>query len=233
MCIYCIITKTKIPPFPEKQRVDTIDHVHSQFLKVTKVFNNSSYDYPMQIQDSILNITRDLQNLTSSEKHISQEQIEQQQPRTLHHTISKVAIHSADQLAQDIPLSNALRQYGVVTEQLADSRVSMDESIKKNFNQPIELIQRDIQRAKQARRHVTTLRLSLDAAKTSLQHAKPDRVDMLRLKLEQIEDEFIGAVEQATTLMKSLVDNVRVESCILIKSVYSQPLSSSLTCYMP
>ncbi|KAI8883927.1 hypothetical protein K501DRAFT_248889 [Backusella circina FSU 941] len=193
-----------------EKRIDTLDHVYSQFLKVTKVFNNSSYDYPMQIQDSILNITRDLQQqLTSSpEKQISQEQPEQQQaPRTLYHTISKVAIHSADQMAQDIPLSNALRQYGVVTEQLADSRVSMDEHIKKNFHQPIEQIQRDIQRAKQARRQVNNLRLSLDAAKTSLQHAKPDRVDILRLKLEHIEDEFIGAVEQSTTVMKSLADN--------------------------
>jgi hypothetical protein len=76
--------------------------VHTNLLKVTRVHNGHSYDYPAQIQESIAGLSSSvqshIQNLTLSPAERaqleSQNQAQQQipQPKTLSHAVSRAAV---------------------------------------------------------------------------------------------------------------------------------------------
>lgn len=140
---------------------------------------------------------------------------EQQQPKTLLHGLSRVAAQGAESIGIEEPLGTALFKYATITEKVADARVKMDNQIVEKFNKPVQTtLNSSIEQANKARRNVQSIRLSLDACKARYRSARPERSEAARLEVEQAEDQFVAAVEEATNLMKAALENVSVFACL-------------------
>jgi hypothetical protein len=193
-------------------------------LKVSRTYNNSSYDYPVQIQESLIGIsntvTREIQHLALSSTTSAADRAastpaatapEAEEPKTLMHGLSRVAAQGADQLGPDEPLGTALFKYAAITEKVADARVKMDQAIVEKFNKPMQTtLNSSIEQALKARRNVQSIRLSLDACKARYRSARPEKSEAARLEVEQAEDQFVAAVEEATNFMKAALENVSI-----------------------
>ncbi|KAI9246090.1 Bin/amphiphysin/Rvs domain for vesicular trafficking-domain-containing protein [Phascolomyces articulosus] len=203
-----------------EKRVDALRSVYVNLLKVSRTYNNPSYDYPVQLQESLAGIgntfTTQFQNLALSpaERALAEQQQQQQQspekqhPKTLSHALSRVAATGSQTVGVEDALGTALFKVASISEKVGDARVNMDQAITTKFNQPMQTtLNTAIEQALKARRNVQSVRLSLDACKARYRAARPDRQDAAQLEVEQAEDQFIAAVEEATSLMKSALEN--------------------------
>lgn len=203
------------------QRIDALRSVYNNLLKVTRIYNNPSYDYPVQLQESLAGITNtftsQFQQLALSpaeraqaeQQQQHQHQQEKQQPRTLSHALSRVSEQSSQAVGMEEPLGTALFKLATVTQKVGDARINMDAAIVSKFNQPMQTtLNTAIEQAMRARRNVQSARLSLDACKAKHRSVRADREDAARLEVEQAEDHFVAAVEEATGLMKAALENV-------------------------
>ncbi|KAI8886770.1 hypothetical protein K501DRAFT_243653 [Backusella circina FSU 941] len=201
-----------------EKRIDALRSTQTNLLKVSRTFGNPSYDYPVQIQESLLGIssqvTREIQNLTlnSAADRSAQQQQHQAEvaaPKTLLHALSRVAGQGAIAVGgPEEPLGVALSKYAETTEKVANARIEMDNAIVEKFNKPIQTtLNTSIEQAQRARSNVQSIRLSLDACKARYRSARPERSEAARLEVEQAEDQFVTAVEEATNLMKEALDN--------------------------
>ena len=84
------------------QKVDNLRAVHMNLLKITRVHNSHSYDYPVQIQESLAGLSStvqsQIQNLTLSPAERAQLESQSNaqqpvpQPKTLSHALSRAAV---------------------------------------------------------------------------------------------------------------------------------------------
>ncbi|KAI9473403.1 MAG: Bin/amphiphysin/Rvs domain for vesicular trafficking-domain-containing protein [Benjaminiella poitrasii] len=201
-----------------EKRVDALRNVQANFLKISRTFNNSSYDYPVQIQESLIGIsntvTREIQHLTISSVadraavNNNSEDQQQQHSNTLLHGLSRVAAEGAESIGVEEPLGTALFKYSAITSKVADARVKMDHAIVEKFNKPMQAtLSTTLEQALKARRQVQSIRLALDACKSRYRSARPEKSEAARLEVEQAEDQFVAAVEEATQLMKAALEN--------------------------
>lgn len=187
--------------------------MEANLLKVSRTFNNSSYDYPVQIQESLIGIsntvTREIQQLTT-DRGSEQKPITEEAPKTLLHGLSRVAAQGSQEIGLEDPFGTALFKYATITDKVADARVRMDHEIVEKFNKPVQTtLNSIIEQALKARRNVQSIRLSLDACKARYRSARPEKSEAARLEVEQVEDQFVAAVEEATNLMKAALENVK------------------------
>lgn len=134
-----------------------------------------------------------------------------EEPKTLLHGLARVAAQGSESIGIDEPLGTALFKYATITEKVADARVKMDHQIVEKFNKPVQsTLNSSIEQALKARRNVQSIRLSLDACKARYRSARPERSEVARLEVEQAEDQFVAAVEEATNLMKAALENVSI-----------------------
>lgn len=204
--------------------MDALRSVYVNLLKVSRIYGNPSYDYPVQFQESLAGIsstfTSQFQNLALSpadrahadaSQQKQQQNNEKQHPRTLSHALSRVAAQGSQAVGLEDPLGTALFKVATVAEKVGDTRLKMDQTIVSKFNQPMQTtLNTAIEQALKARRNVQSARLALDACKARYRSARPERSDAARLEVEQAEDQFVAAVEEATRLMKAALENVRV-----------------------
>ncbi|KAI8086538.1 Bin/amphiphysin/Rvs domain for vesicular trafficking-domain-containing protein [Halteromyces radiatus] len=201
-----------------EKRVDALRSVHVNLLKVARTYNQPAYDYPVQIQETLVGLTGTMasqfQNLALSpaERAQTEQQVQQdeakQHPKTLSHAISRVAGQGAEAIGVEEPLGTALFKLATINEKVGNARVKMDQDIIAKFNQPMQTtLATAIEQANKARRNVQSVRLSLDACKARYRSARPERSDAARLEVEQAEDQFVAAVEEATSLMKIALEN--------------------------
>lgn len=145
-----------------------------------------SYDYP----ESILSVTNQI--LSSSNDHRA--------PKTLSHALSRAASSSALIDGESV-YGTALSKYAVASDKLGNARLVMDHEIVTHFNERMQQTQHtSMQGVTKARREVAAKRFSLDAARS--------KYHGVGLEVEAAEDEFVGAVEQSTHLMKALLQDV-------------------------
>ncbi|KAI8063681.1 uncharacterized protein B0P05DRAFT_555250 [Gilbertella persicaria] len=194
-----------------EKRLDALRNVQANMLKVSRTYNNSSYDYPVQIQQSLIGMTntmtREIQHLTNSAADRSAT-VEAEEPKTLLHGLSRIAAQGSEAIGVQEPLGTALFKYATITEKVADARVKMDKTIVDKFNKPVQTtLNSSIEQALKARRNVQSIRLSLDACKARYRSARPEKSEAARLEVEQAEDQFVAAVEEATNLMKAALEN--------------------------
>ncbi|KAG9290905.1 hypothetical protein G9A89_011055 [Geosiphon pyriformis] len=202
-----------------EKRVDALRTVHVSLLRVTRVHTNPSYDYPGQLQESVFELSRNVQDqlklLTQSpadraaegDTRYGESSSTNLLPKTLPHALARVSAHGAEQLGTDDPLGGALLKYAAVQEKIGAQRIKMDAEITQKFVQPFTTtLNTNLQFAMKARRNVHSTRLSLDAAKARYKSVKAERNEAARLEIEQAEDLFVAAVEEATTLMRSVLE---------------------------
>ncbi|KAI8061750.1 Bin/amphiphysin/Rvs domain for vesicular trafficking-domain-containing protein [Gongronella butleri] len=201
-----------------EKRVDALRAVHVQLLKVAKTFNQPAYDYPTQIQESLVGFSSSVAtqfqqlSLSPADRALAEQQTaldaSKQHPKTLHHAISRVAQQGAEAVGIDEPLGNALFKVATIQDKIGNARSNMDHEIVSKFNQPMQTtLNASIEQAMKARRQVQSTRLSLDACKGRYRTARPEKSEAARLEVEQAEDHFVAAVEEATTQMKLALEN--------------------------
>ncbi|KAI0727725.1 BAR domain-containing family protein [Fomitopsis betulina] len=203
-------------------RVDSLRNVHLTLLKVTKVYESETYDYPTQIQESITELgttighgitnfaAHNLKGIAPTPAPITPPAA---QHKTLPHALGRAATTAAQAL-QTTPaggeekLRTAIGTYAGAWEKIADARVNQDEAIRIQFLQPWQTtLSTSIAVAMKARQAVRVSRLELDSAKQSLKNAGPTRQEAARLEVENAEDDLVQKTEVAITLMKAVLDN--------------------------
>ncbi|KAF9819260.1 hypothetical protein IEO21_02299 [Rhodonia placenta] len=206
-----------------EERVDNLRQVHLMLLKVTKVYETETYDYPTQIQESITELGTTIgqgitnfaaTNLKGTGVPVPSAPVPQAaQHKTLPHAIGRAATNAAATVqptagAGDEKLSRALTTYAGAWEKIADARVQQDGAIKAHFLQPWQTtLNTSITVAMKARQAVRVSRLELDAAKQALKTVSPARLEAARLEVENAEDDLVQKTEVAITLMKAVLDN--------------------------
>ncbi|KAI9007486.1 hypothetical protein CLU79DRAFT_778566 [Phycomyces nitens] len=199
-----------------ENRVDTLRNVQANLVKLTRTYASPSYDYPAQLQESLLGITssvtREIQNMTLStadRSNVVDPLAEQRQhPKTLSHALARVAAQGAEQIGVEDHYGTALFKVSTITEKVGNAQLAMDDAITTRFTQPMQTnLATVIEQALKARRIVQSTRLALDTVKARYKTTRPDKEEANRLEVEEAENQFVAAVEEATSMMKAALDN--------------------------
>lgn len=198
--------------------MESLQRIHENFLKVTKTFKSPYYDYPVQFQESLADlsnsVTSQIQQLAnkSGSAQTSAPPSSEGHPKTLSHAISRVASSGAEEIGREIPFGTALEKFGDATNKVGEARITMDHEIVSKFNTPLQVsLKTTIENVNKARRVVQQKRLVLDAAKTAYRETPDSGLDEARKDVEEAEDEFVEAVEQSTNAMKALLQDVSLK----------------------
>ncbi|KAH7908685.1 BAR domain-containing family protein [Hygrophoropsis aurantiaca] len=204
-------------------RVDALRHAHLSLLKITKAYENESYDYPVQIQESISELSTTIgQGITNfAATNLKGTNLPTPSPvapaavqhKTLPHALGRAATTAATAMqgtagGSEDKLGKALSLYAGVWDKIAAARLQQDDSIQRQYLQPWQTtLSTSINVAVKARQAVRASRLELDAAKQSLKSANPARQEQARLEVENAEDDLVQKTEVAITLMKTVLEN--------------------------
>ncbi|KAK9382127.1 BAR domain-containing family protein [Kockiozyma suomiensis] len=199
-----------------EKRVDALKAVHTKLLAVTSQYGHEGYDYPPNLRESVIDLSRSVQERVQTLAQASSAAEAQaaltssttkSAPKTFAHAISRAALAASHQLPITDPLGVALEKYAVAEERVGEAQLAQDALISSRFNASFTTtLNTSLKFADRARRKVTNARLSLDSAKTSARNAKPERQDAARVEVEQAEDEFVAATEEAVSVMKNVLD---------------------------
>jgi len=199
-------------------RVDALRATHLNLLRITRVYESETYDYPTQMQESLVELSSNVaHNVTSfAATNLKGTSIPTPAvappPKTVHktlpHALSRAALAGAASLGPDIRLGKALDLYGNALSKVGSARLDQDESIVERFLLPWQAtLNSSIAVALKARAAVRASRLELDSAKQTLKNAGPARQEQARLEVENAEDDLVQKTEVAITLMKTVLDN--------------------------
>ncbi|ORZ27773.1 BAR domain-containing family protein [Lobosporangium transversale] len=202
-----------------EKRVDALRTMHTHLLRVTRTYQNPSYDYPAQLQETLGEFGRTVTDriqqvaLSPAEKAASEaaaleERKEAAPPKTLAHALSRASFEGSELIGLEEPMGSALFKFATVQEKIGEFRLKMDQEITTKFVQPFgTTLNTQLGFAMKARRNVQNARLALDTAKAQYKTARPEKSEASRIEVEQAEDLFVAAVEEATTLMKTVLEN--------------------------
>ncbi|KAF5378908.1 hypothetical protein D9757_008705 [Collybiopsis confluens] len=224
------VSQDEITELPQEYRdlearVDALRNAHLAMLKITKVYESEAYDYPVQVQESLTELSNTIgtgfQNFAAtnlkgtplSPGTTSSRPSVEAPHKTLPHALTR-ASHTASQLLISTPagdsskLGKALALYAQSNDSIANSRVQHDFAVREAFLHPWQsTLNTNINVAMKARLAVRTSRLELDAAKQGLKTASPARQEQARLEVENAEDDLVQKTEVAITLMKTVLEN--------------------------
>lgn len=142
------------------------------------------------------------------------------QPKTFSHALSRASLASSRLIPETDLLSQGLDKFALASESVGEARLKQDQVIASRFNAGFSTtINTGIKFAEKARRNVENARLLLDAAKARQKNhggaslfGKKDATqeandeEAARLEVEQLEDEFVSAMEEAVNTMKNVLD---------------------------
>ncbi|KAF9495565.1 hypothetical protein BDN71DRAFT_1416923 [Pleurotus eryngii] len=207
-------------------RVDALRNAHLSLLKITKVYESETYDYPTQIQESISELSTSIgYGITNfAAANLKGTNLPAPAPatppahqhKTLPHALGRAATSAAQAVQSAVPtgagtedkLGSGLALYASGWDKIASARLHQDASIQVNFLHPWQqTLNTSISVAMKARQAVKVSRLELDAAKQSLKTASPARQEQARLEVENAEDDLVQKTEVAITLMKTVLEN--------------------------
>ncbi|BEI83848.1 hypothetical protein CcaverHIS002_0404520 [Cutaneotrichosporon cavernicola] len=201
-----------------ESRVDALKDVHQKLLKITKVYETESYDYPSDLAENLSEVGHQAQaawasfaakNLKNSPLPVPAEKAPVEHlPKTLPHALSRAAAAGAGQLTSEDRLGAALGTYAVAEQKIGEARLMQDQMIVERFVNPWQAtLSTSIGLAMKARANVKTARLELDSARGVLKTAGPTKQEQARLHVEEAEDKLVQATETAIGLMKAVLEN--------------------------
>jgi len=205
-------------------RVDALRTAHLSLLRITKVYESESYDYPTQIQESISELSSSIgynissfaaNNLKGTNLPVPQSPTTPRPPthKTLPHALVRSSTTASNALQATVAgredrLGKALALYAAGWDKISVARLEQDATIQENFLHPWQTtLSTSIAVAMKARQAVKGSRLELDAAKQSLKNAGPQKQEQARLEVENAEDDLVQKTEVAITLMKTVLEN--------------------------
>lgn len=133
---------------------------------------------------------------------------EEKEHKTLNHALSRAGTAGALALGDaGEPLAIGLEKFATAEGKIGDARLAQDALINSRFNTAFSAtLNTSLRFATKARKNVHKARLTLDAAKSAARTAKPERQVAARVEVEQAEDEFVAATEEAVSVMKNILD---------------------------
>jgi hypothetical protein len=232
-------------------RVDALRAAHVAMLKITKVYESETYDYPVQIQESLSELSSSIgynissfaaTNLKGTNLPVpSASAPPTAQHKTLPHALTRaattaaLAVSSSTTPAETDKLGKALGLYAGGWEKVANARLDQDAAVQENFLHPWQTtLNASIAVAMKARQAVRVSRLELDSAKQGLKNASPQKQEHARLEVENAEDDLVQKTEVAITLMKTVLENPEpiknlnelVKAQLMYFSIAAEALSS-------
>ena len=164
----------------------SLSSIYFLYLRITKVYESETYDYPVQIQESISELSSSIgYNLTTfAASNLKGTNLPvpaapsgppRSQHKTLPHALSRAAHNAAGTISRATSrggdadkLSKALALYATGWDRVAAARLDQDAAIQDNFLHPWQTtLNASIAVAMKARQAVRLSRLELDAAKQS------------------------------------------------------------------
>ncbi|KAJ9092941.1 hypothetical protein QFC19_008539 [Naganishia cerealis] len=185
-----------------ENRVDALYNVHKGLLKIVKVHETESYDYPTQITESFGELTHQVSTGWTNFAHHNLKNanlpfpIAPAQPASSRPTPPKTLPHAMSRAAREGALN------------VGDARLQQDEIIVDNFITPWQAtLSSSLALANKARANVKAARLELDTARAALKTAGPKTQEQARLQVEEAEDKLVQMTETAIGLMKAVLEN--------------------------
>lgn len=210
-------------------------------FRVTSAYN-TAYDYPVNLGETFATfgttVSTSFSSLTAAAGATAPAADKPTPvappPKTLPHALSRAALGSAALSADpNDPLGQALKLYGEALDKEGSARLVQDASIKSGFLVPWQqTLTTSVQAALKARAAVRGSRLELDGAKASLKSASTAKQEQARLLVENAEDDLVQKTEVAITLMKAVLDNVRLfvslpmPTALLMNAVQPEPIKN-------
>ncbi|KAF2719324.1 hypothetical protein K431DRAFT_286906 [Polychaeton citri CBS 116435] len=222
--------KTELPhDYVELEvRVEALKQTHQKLLAATSQYANEAYDYPPNIRESFNDLGRtisDKVNLLSQAGSAADAQAALQappsakpQPKTFSHAIARASLSGSQTISmatpqgstEPDPLSQALEKYAIAQEKVGEARLEQDEQIQGKFLAGwMTTLNQGIKAADKARSAVNNARLLLDAAKGRASAGgrhEESYTDAQRQAIEKAEDEFVEKVDEATSVMRNVLD---------------------------
>ncbi|KAK4544599.1 hypothetical protein LTR36_004171 [Oleoguttula mirabilis] len=222
--------KTELPHdyIELETRIEALKQTHQKLLAATSQYANEAYDYPPNIRESVVDMGKSISekvNLLSKASSASEAQAAitappstKPQPKTFSHAIARASLAGSQALAMATPqgstdpdpLSQALEKFAIAEEQVGQARLQQDEQIQGRFLAGWSTtLNQSLKAADKARTAVMNARLSLDAAKGRAAAGgrhEESYTEPQRRAIEQAEDVFVEKVDEATSVMRNVLD---------------------------
>ena len=140
------------------------------------------------------------------------------QPKTFPHAIARAALAGSQDIANGTPqgstepdpLSQGLEKFAIAQEKVGEARLDQDEKIQSRFLAGWSTtLNQGLKSADKSRTAVQNARLALDAAKSRAgaggKHEE-SYTEAQRAAIEQAEDTFVEKVDEATSVMRNVLD---------------------------
>lgn len=140
------------------------------------------------------------------------------QPKTFAHAIARASLAGSQSLSmatpqgstEPDPLAQGLEKFAIASEKVGEARLEQDEKIQGMFLAGwTTTLNQSLKAADKARSAVNTARLSLDAAKSRASAGgrhEESYTEQQRRAIEQAEDVFVEKVDEATSVMRNVLD---------------------------
>lgn len=206
-----------------ERKVDTIKLIYENFLHVTSIYENESYDYPKYVTESVNDFSKVVAHKVQELSHASSASEAQnilinpgpaKEPRTLNNALSKVSLISSEYLNHigdhdEAQIASVLLKYSDLEAKVAQARLQQDTLVQTKFNKQLrDNLEYNFKKAQKARKEVEYKRLQYDVARSNLAQAKPEKEASLRVQMETLEDQFAQATEDATIVMQEVLSSV-------------------------
>lgn len=207
------------------EQCNNVDKLYKNVLKVTQNYENESYDYPTNLQESFTefgkNFSSRVSNLskatTPAEAQaalINPASGEFKPPKTMYHALARATDGSILTSATDAnhdPLIKALDLYSSNLNKIANARLGQDQLIKSKFNKPLNTTLRSLlSQSASIQKRVEQKRIDYDLARQALTNCtNPSKEPQLRVTMENAEDEFANSVEDALSVMQNVLQQAK------------------------
>lgn len=188
-----------------EERVDALRLAHVSLLKIAKVYEVESYDYPVHMQESISELSTTIGvNITNfAATNLKGTNLPTPSPvaapaaqhKTLPHALGRAATVASQQLGTDDKLGAGLALFASGYEKISQARIKQDIEIRDRFLHPWQTtLNTSIQVAMKARQAVKVSRLELDAAKqTYVISTNLRKLFLIRFQTEECRSSKTGA----------------------------------------
>ena len=191
---------------------------------MTGNYDNESYDYPTNLQESFSefskNLSSRLSNLSKAtspaaaqEALINSNAGQVEPPKTFYHALARATSGSniTSDGEQSETLVKGLDLYSSNLTKIANGRLNQDQLIRSKFNSPFATTLRQwFAQINNIQRNVEEKRLDYDLARLNLTNcSNPAKEPQLRTTLENAEDDFANTVEDAVSILQNVASNVK------------------------
>ena len=206
------------------EKCNKLEKLYKNVLKVTGNYDNESYDYPTNLQESFSefskNLSSRLSNLSKAtspaaaqEALINSNAGQVEPPKTFYHALARATSGSniTSDGEQSETLVKGLDLYSSNLTKIANGRLNQDQLIRSKFNSPFATTLRQwFAQSNNIQRSVEEKRLDYDLARLNLTNcSNPAKEPQLRTTLENAEDDFANTVEDAVSILQNVASNVK------------------------